>query len=333
MKGISVIMTASIILLTNIGGQYTNPIGNMTVEAKAISMEPMVREGNWLYKSGKLSKVHTDGTNKSYLGQNYGSIIDVVDGWVYYVDQSIGQPISRGIYKIKNNEVVRVTNDNYIIDAVFYKGAIYYALGPKMADNYIVKSGLYKVDIDGKNKVQLSDQQVNNINIDKDCIYYSGESSVTEGNRISIENPGIFKMNTDGTSRIKIYDKSAQFLKVSEDNIYFSNSGDEDKLYKISTDGRNIKKLNDDNSWDIKVNDNWIYYTNNPYDGHIARILPLDQTRGNIYKITIDGKNRTKLNSEASRLVEVLDGWIYYGNWSDKLYKIKLDGSNKSVVE
>jgi hypothetical protein len=140
-------------------------------------------------------------------------------------------------------------------------------------------------------------------------------------------------MNINGTNRIKICDQYASFLKLSGDNIYFSNSDYKDKLYKMSTECKNIKKLNDDTSWDIQVSGNWIYYSNNPYDGQTAMILPLDQTRGNIYKITIDGNDRTKLNSEASRLSEVLDDCIYYNNWSDNSYKMKLDGSNKLVVK
>ena len=290
-------------------------------ETEVSNRKSIVKDGNWLYESGKLSKVNLDGTNKTYIGQAYGDIIGVADGWVYYVDTTIGHPGSEGIYKIKDNEKIKLTNDDYIMDAVLYKGSIYYALGPKAYDNNVIKGGLYKVDIDGKNKIQLSDQMVENINIYKDFIYYSG-------------NQQIFKMSTDGINRTKICDNYVQFLKLSGDNIYFSNGDDKDKLYKISIDGTNEKKLNDDISWDIQVSGNWIYYNNNPYDGHTAMVIPLDQTRGNIYKITINGTDRTKLNSEVSRLSEVVDGWIYYNNWSDrKSYKMKLDGNNKLVVE
>ncbi|OOM71462.1 DUF5050 domain-containing protein [Clostridium sp. BL-8] len=292
----------------------------ITDETEVINRKSIVKDGDWLYESGKLSKVNLDGTNKTYIGQAYGDIIGVADDWVYYVDTTIGYPGSEGIYKIKDNEKIKLTNDDYIMDAVLYKGSIYYALGPKAYDNNVIKGGLYKVDIDGKNKIQLTDQIVDNINIYKDFIYYIG-------------NQQIFKMSTDGINRIKICDHYARFLKLSEDNIYFSNGDDKDKLYKISIYGTDEKKLNDDISWDIQVSGNWIYYSNNPYDGHTAMILPLDQTRGNIYKITINGTDKTKLNSEVSRLSEVMDGWIYYSNWSDnKFYKIKLDGSNKSVV-
>lgn len=335
MKSIFLVMYVSAALLINSGGQYTNPISNMNSEVKVSNREPIVKDEKWLYESDrndKLVKVNADGTNRSYIGQATGSIIDVADGWVYYVDNGIGSPGSRGIYKIKDNQVIKLTSDDYIIDAVFYKDSIYYALGPEMDENHVVKGGLYKVDADGRNKVQLSDQQVDNINIYKDCIYYSGVSSATNHNTISEESSGIFRMNIDGTNKIKISDKYAKFLKLSEDNIYFSDFEDNYKLYKMNIDGKNIKKLNDDISWDIQVSGNWIYYSNNPYDGNTAMIPPLDQTKGNIYKITIDGANRARLNSEASRLGEVLDGWIYYGNWSDKLYKMKLDGSNKLVV-
>lgn len=219
-------------------------------------------------------------------------------------------------------------------EAVSYKGAIYYALCPSMDKNNVVNGGLYKMDDNGKNKVQLSDQLVSNINIYDNWIYYSGVSSVTRGKTISEENAGIFKMKTDGSHKVKIYDKTAKFLKVTGNNIYFSNQEDNCKLYRINTDGTNEKKLNDDSSWDIAVDGNWIYYSNNPYDGHTSMTLPLDQTRGNIYKITAEGNEKTKLNSETGRLSKVLGGWIYYSNLSDnKAYKMKLDGSGKSPVK
>ncbi|WP_041710864.1 DUF5050 domain-containing protein [Clostridium pasteurianum] len=334
MKKVFLIMCVSVLLLISFGCSYNKSTSNMAGEAKESISGPIVQNGNWLYESGKLSKINTNGTNKSYIGHAYGSIIDVVDNWIYYVDGTMGQIGSNGIYKIKDNRVIKLTSDDYILEAVFYKGSIYYALGSEMGENNIVKGGLYKIDSNGKNKVQISDQLVSNINISGNWIYYSGVSSVTKGNIISGENSGIFKINTDGTHKTKIYNKTAKFLKVSGDNIYFSNSDDECKLYKINTDGTNEKKLNDDNSWDIVVSGNWIYYADNPYDGHTLMRLPLDQTRGDIYKITIDGNERTKLNSEASRLTEVLDGWIYYSSWSDReLYKMKLDGSSKLLVK
>jgi hypothetical protein len=174
-----------------------NSSSNVDCKGKTISdvtevgnREPIVQDGNWLYetdKSGKLSKVNLDGNNKSYIEQASGSIISVVDGWVYYVDGFIDNIGSRGIYKVKDNEVINITNEDYITDAVFYKGSIYYALGPEMGENNVIKGGLYKIDSDGKNKVQISDQQVSNINIYKDCIYHSGVSSVTIDNTITRE--------------------------------------------------------------------------------------------------------------------------------------------------
>lgn len=336
MKSVFLAMCVSAALTANSGGQCTKPISNVSSEVKVSTREPIVEDGKWIYesdKNDKLVKVNVDGTNKSYIGQTSGSIIGVDDGWIYYSSGPIGHVGSRGIYKAKDNQVIKLTNDDYIADAVFYKGFIYYTLGSEVDGNNVVKGGLYKIDKDGKNKVKLSDELVDNINVYKDCIYYSGDSSIINGNEISKENSGIFKINIDGTNKIRIYDKYAEFLKLSENNIYFSDSEDNYKLYKMNIDGTNVKKLNDDISWDIQVDGNWIYYSNNPYDGHTAMILPLDQTKGNIYKITTDGTNRTKLNNEASRLNEVLDGWIYYSDWSDKLYKMRLDGSNKLIVK
>ena len=64
----------------------------------------------------------------------------------------------------------------------------------------------------------------------------------------------------------------------------------------------------------------WIYYCNSS-DGH------------KIYKIRTDGTQRTKLNDDYSKDINVVGDWIYYENISDdELYKVRTDGTQRIAV-
>lgn len=66
------------------------------------------------------------------------------------------------------------------------------------------------------------------------------------------------------------------------------------------------------------IQDEWIYYVN---DFHGNRI----------YKIKIDGSDRTQVNDESSRYINVIGDWIYYSNPS-KVFKIRKDGSERTQI-
>jgi len=64
-------------------------------------------------------------------------------------------------------------------------------------------------------------------------------------------------------------------------------------------------------TWPVNVVGDWVYYQN------ITDGLSL-------YKIRINGKDRTKLSNEISEHINVIDDWIYYINCDDgwRIYKI-----------
>lgn len=337
LKKTFLIICSLTLLLFNVGCSDKKINSNASVKDKTVagSSGPIIEKQDWLYISGKIQKVKTDGTQKNYIGNGYGDIIDAVDGWIYYISGSAGSPGAKGIYKTNGEKTVELTNDDYILQAVFYRGSIYYALGGRVGKDNIVKSGLFKIDSNGKNKIKITDQMVNYINIYDNWIYYSGVSFTVKDLGACEENNGIFRIKTDGSCKTEIYNKQGSYLRLSNGNIYFHNQDDNGRLYKIDTNGKNKKKLNDDNdSCDIIVSGNWVYYTVDPWNGHTCLTSPIPQTMGNIYKISTDGNERTKLSSDNARLCEILDGWLYYSDWSNgKFYKIKPDGSNKSLAE
>ncbi len=121
---------------------------------------------------------------------------------------------------------------------------------------------------------------------------------------------------------------------IHGDWIYYVNDNDGYSIYKIRTNGSGRTKVNDDNSRYLNVVDDWIYYSNNEGQGLAAAEI-IDPSRNyHIYKIRTDGTGRTKLNSDLSLTLQVVDGWIYYSNYSDsrKLYKIRTDGSDRTKL-
>ena len=72
------------------------------------------------------------------------------------------------------------------------------------------------------------------------------------------------------------------------------------------------------------VHNNWIYFV-------------IGEPNYNIYRITTDGKNLTKLNNDDSWGIHIYNNWIYYENRNNgyfdrEIYKMKLDGSNRQYV-
>jgi hypothetical protein len=67
------------------------------------------------------------------------------------------------------------------------------------------------------------------------------------------------------------------------------------------------------------------------YEGYIYYI---DYGKSNnIYKISEDGTEKTKLNSETSLWLNVIDGWVYYSNNDDRfLYKVRTDGTEHTQL-
>ncbi|WP_180994167.1 DUF5050 domain-containing protein [Bacillus sp. Marseille-P3661] len=71
----------------------------------------------------------------------------------------------------------------------------------------------------------------------------------------------------------------------------------------------------------INVLDGWVYYRSG-WDN------------GNIFKIRIDGTEKTQINNDSSTSILVRGEWIFYANQSDgaKLYKIRADGTERTKL-
>ncbi len=117
--------------------------------------------------------------------------------------------------------------------------------------------------------------------------------------------------------RKKIVDEKGFFLHIIDDWIYyriFSKNG----IFKIRTDGTQRTQLANDKTRSINVVDNWIYFSS--FD-----------TRS-VHKMLIDGTQRTTLTDDLADFINVVDGWIYYIKDWLSIYKMRTDGTEKTII-
>ena len=231
---------------------------------------------------------------------------------------------------------------------------IYYYMNPvtngytpkEVVDN--LKSGMYRMKTDGSETQYLASENMYDINIVDDRIYYNNNSGAiyagplnggvitvviddyarymnVVGDRIYYSNRRdnymIYAVNTDGSDRQKLNGSESLYINVVDDRIYYVNADDHNKIYAMNTDGSENQNLNNDESSYINVVGGRIYYVN-------------DSDKGTIYSMKTDGSDNRKLGDHNAMYMNVAGGRIYYANWSDsgKLYSMKIDGSDDRML-
>ncbi len=92
------------------------------------------------------------------------------------------------------------------------------------------------------------------------------------------------------------------------------------KLFKMKSDGSERTELYSEACKSIAVQGEWIYFCNIS-DGE------------RLYKIKTDGSQLSKMDdSESCRCINAVGDWIYYSTWKEGTYKIRPDGSEKTLL-
>ena len=151
-------------------------------------------------------------------------------------------------------------------------------------DNYIYyvvlntdQPGLYRADLDLKNKTKLSDVDCSYLNVIDDWIYYVNDNDEQK----------IYKMSIDGQNNQKISDIQAVFLVAYGDQLYAIGIANvfNSKLYAMNFDGSNSKELTDDKVRSIYFYNDLIYYYS----------YSAPENQGYIYKMGFDGKGKERV--------------------------------------
>jgi len=176
-------------------------------------------------------------------------------------------------------------------------------------DNFIIK-----FDINNKTKTQIDPniKYISHLKVRNNWLYYTGWTEEAGA--------GVFRTSIDG-GKTELVLKEDEFANLfwMDDWIYYRKGH---QLIKARYN-KNSKKiqLNNINPKEFVVVDKYIYYSNHE-DG------------GKIYRVDVNGNNKTKINDDNSCGLNVYGDWIYYSNIDDgmTIYKIKTNGSERTKL-
>lgn len=192
---------------------------------------------------------------------------------------------------------------------------------------------LYRLNIDGSNKIKLNDDEPIYIYSDLKYLYYINGAADANGQKGTI----CTYTKKDGKKEVISKNTDATWITLKGSYIYhksISKAGQQPGLYYMDKDGsgqealvNDVLSLNKDPETnfekyyrqDIFIIGEILFYTNN-------------SDNDNIYSVRSNGKNRKKLASESGKILEVIDDYIYYKN-SSGYFRIKLDGTEKSTLK
>jgi N-acetylmuramoyl-L-alanine amidase len=172
-----------------------------------------------------------------------------------------------------------------------------------------LNGGIYKSKEDGSGLVQLVNgtDRACSINIVDDWIYYT----------VSEE---MYKIKIDGSNKTKVMGiPASNKISVIGDTIYYTCVSEDASLWfaKVNIDGSGHTILNKEYMDSLNIVGNWIYYKNSD--------------DGKVYKIKVNGSNKSKIVDDVVGQVIVYKGYIYYSD-GNAIYRTKLDGSEKVTI-
>jgi hypothetical protein len=277
-------------------------------------------------KSKLVSNINSSDTNSSVSSSTSSAAAE--NSWVYYVNSHFSKtkPEKGAICKLfrarsdgtEKAQVGDVETESFVV----FGDWIYY--------NDWNWTGIYKIHGDGTDKTKLngiSDVIIGFCKLEGVydnhlylCYVSKSDSPVGDAGRY------IYRMNLDGTGLEKVYDEPIYVsFQLSDGYIYYG-GGENDCLYRIRTDGTENTKLTDDSvGISFSISDGKIYYIkyNNIY---------LDDSEGSVYKINIDGTEKTALKIADAGSIKIFDGLLYF-SVGDEMYKSKLDGTKKIQID
>lgn len=183
------------------------------------------------------------------------------------------------------------------------KGSVYYR---SESDHW----ALYTANLDGSEKVKLSDDRGSNINALGGWVYYTNFD----------DNFSIYKIRTDGSERQRIVEGYCSNLYVTGDRMYFDmrDESNMSHVYSVRTEGHDLKKIIPE-AYMAYYYDDVVYYIS--YNGL------------NLWKLDIETEKKQKLTDNYSAYVVVDDTGICYWNVNEGTYnQMNLEGGEERTV-
>ncbi|MFL0250685.1 DUF5050 domain-containing protein [Clostridium neuense] len=312
--------------------QSGNTNGNISNGGKTCEKDGFIYYGG---ACSGLYKMKTDGTGKVKLLDDSVADINVVGGWIYYLNvRNYNENPNSRIYKVKIDGTCKteIYSQDDISDLIVTNKYIYYKTFTSNSDLEDLDYAIYKMDIDGTDKVLLTNEKwISNINYKDNYIYYNTSD-------------GIYKIKNDGTDRVKLHNCDTRFMIVNDKNIYFHSEGENysvNNVYKMDLDGKELQKVITFNSdanelfqpFFFNVDGDWIYYST------------IGKLGDGVYEVKTDGTQNTKLIGDYCKSINVTTNMLFCnkieyasGHYDSptfdmELYTTNKDGSQKQSID
>jgi hypothetical protein len=179
-----------------------------------------------------------------------------------------------------------------------------------------------KSDMRQKNITQNAETSMNNSS--KEATAIVNASALAQNKVATLASDFVLKPNKFGNTPLNI--SNGGYMALQESWLYYNpansniNNSKVNGIYKSMLDGSTgLQKLTDDNAAYLNVVGSWIYYKIADVPG--------------IWKIKINGEDKTKISNHNGVLLNVIDDWIYFLDTANSvLCKIKTDGSSKEEI-
>lgn len=261
--------------------------------------------GNWVYytslggdDSFNIYKITLDGENKTQLTNFPCQSINVINDWIFFVSRD-----NNKICCMKTDGTGVTLLNNILASQIIVKDNWIYLDGGTEKEHFgfISNAKLYKMKINGTDLAQLTQDNINCINVNGDYTYYVN---------ISDQN-SIYRIENDGSDRTKVTDSPSNSFIIHDNWIYSIKPLNKNRssLYRFSLDSNKKEDLNQSNIESMNVVSDYIYYYNS-------------NEKREIYDY---GDDNTPIMNK--------DGIINYSMYTQvPLYRMNFDGTDKTIL-
>lgn len=271
----------------------------------------------------KISKDDLTGDSEMLIEGDWQLVgLNYMDGYLYFITMTSSDSESDDIDNKIHRMKVDGSEDTIINDNEFNNDCY---------EIYVVKDKLYyigtdeciyKMDLDGSNKIKMNDEKSGFIGITEDYIFYNkkleiDESTATVDDLVNLDYE-TWVMNLDGSNAHVISEgKKLYSINVVGDYIYYETENGYPS--KIKIDGTEDTMLSSETAYNMIVTEDGIFYFNYyKVDGTTAGIA--------VYRMDLDGSNvkeLAKLDSYSEMLCEFGD-WLYFSDSDTEKGRFKI---------
>ncbi len=319
-------------LLSGCSNKYTGldkPLKDAEPQCETVSDGLLAaKQGKWIYYingdnftrhegerfseyAGALLRMKEDGTEKSIVIDKDVSLFNIRGEKIYLCIYENNQSViaSLNVDGTEYKELKRIDN--------IYYGGCYGFAGEYIY--YTENFRLFRINVDGTNKVQITDFPIYNLRVGEKYAYFTRE---VDG---EIEN--LYKIANGENSFVEITTSAAYVLQVEEDTAYYYilNNG---TVYKYDAVNGTSEPVVFGGYTD------YIFEEDNGFYGISSTIEREEETFDGIYIVPAGGGVKTKVSEHSGRCMAYYNGYIYYINATilNQLYRCNIDGTVDECV-